>query len=212
MINKLKALPLILFSVLWVTVSMGQKAGQTVGFIEGLPVTATEVKREMLNARWQQADGNMEVVRRLAVEALVRLKVQEKLLQGENLWPFKTYAALLDELHKTNAAKKAKGAVYVGPQTYTEDDFYQYCLNNAVIVLKEKMLEDKRIVVSRTDLETQFLEMKKTVYKAEKYTLELYERQVHDACVEKAYAAIINQRLSEAVKQIDTAKLAKVQL
>lgn len=212
MINKLKALLLILFGVLWVTVSMGQQAGQTVGFIEGLPVAATEVRREMLNARWQQADGNMEAVRQLAVEALVRLKVQEKLLQGENLWPFKTYAALLDELYNTNAARKARGAVYVGPQTYTEDDFYQYCLNNAVIVLKEKMLEDKRIVVSRADLEAQFLEMKKTVYKAEKYTLELYERQVHDACVEKAYAAIINQRMSEAVKQIDAAKLAKVQL
>ncbi|WP_119079239.1 hypothetical protein [Chitinophaga alhagiae] len=212
MINKLTSLPLVLFSMLWATVSMGQKAGQTVGYIDGLPVTATEVKREMMNARWQQADGNTEAVHQLAVAALVRLKVQEKLLLGENLWPFKTYAALLGELQKTNAARKAKGAVYVGPQTYTEDDFYQYCLNNAVIVLKEKMLENKRIAVSHADLEAQFLEMKKTVYKAEKYTLELYERQVYDACVEKAYAEMIDQLSAEAVKKIDAAKLAKVQL
>ncbi|HEY0670431.1 MAG TPA: hypothetical protein VGD22_19770 [Sphingobacteriaceae bacterium] len=150
------------------------------------------------------------VLRKLALDSLVKIKVQEKLLRERNIWPYKSYSDFISDFHRTNELRKKalvnKQVVY-GPVEYSEETFFDYRFSNALIQLKQQLLSEKVIVITDEELENQFKVMQKTHYAKEKYTLKAYERQVKEARVETEYAMLVDKHYKKAIRNIDQSKL-----
>src|SRR5690606_8263974 len=153
-------------------VNCSVKSQEEIATIDGRDVTRAELDREMQRCRasvnnqivdkygvtdmtgfWEREYGGqtpLESIQQSALDTLVVFKVQERLLAERNLWPYKHYSELISDLEKTNEAraKAAKeGAVIYGPISYTERAFFDYRFSNAVIRLKEKLVEEETLAV-----------------------------------------------------------------
>lgn len=89
------------------------------------------------------------------------------------------------------AAKEGK--TMYGPINYSERAFYDYKFGNAIIRLKEKLVEEGELVIDDKALLNDFEKLKGTVYREEEL-FEDYARQVRDAYIEKIYARYIMEQ------------------
>ncbi len=213
-----------------------QKA-KYIGTIAGMVVTKEEVLREMERYRadvyrdiatedpgkqsgsfWDKEIRGIkaiDILRTRAIDSLSVIKVQEKLLRERNLWPYKDYESLLKDLEVNNRNRKKSVAgheVIYGPIEFSEQTFFDYCFSNALIRLKNSLVNEKLIVITEVDLQNQFKKMQNTVYKEDKYTLKAFTRQVKDAYIEVAYKALINKYVKHANNKIDSGKLNQIRL
>jgi hypothetical protein len=169
-----------------------------------------EVDREMERYRavvyHQYAGKNNEYhsakqnLKDTAIAALRKLKIQEQLLAEKNLWSYSGYRDLLADMKITNEGRKLSlknGEVIYGPIEFTEQTFYDYQMNNALITLK-RLMEGKEIPVNDKLLKEYFTKLKQTIYSQEKYTFQKMKRQVKDAYVEEQYALLIYKMLFDA--------------
>ncbi len=240
MINKyIKAVVLAVGVFTLPVLGFTQIKNQSLGTVNGLDITKTEVQREMRKYRsevyslvnnsnkkaksskafWEAEKVNgvtgIELLRKKAIDSLTTIKVQEKLLVSRNLWPYKDYSAFLEDLKNTNESRKksvANDQVVYGPVEYSEQTFFDYRFANALIQLKYKLVEEKLITVTEDDLKNQFRKMQTTVYKDEKDTLKTFKRQVADAYIEHAYNVLITQYSQQAKVNLDLAQINKITL
>ncbi|NGM64324.1 alpha/beta hydrolase [Sphingobacterium sp. SGR-19] len=191
---------------------------QRIGTVQGLDVTEDEIQREMRKYRaevfrlvvqknglknsgsafWQesQVDGvkAIDILRAKAISALTTIKVQEKMLVERNLWPYTSYPEFLADLRRNNESRRntvTDNQVMYGPVEFDEQTFFDYRFNNALIQLKHRLVAEGVIVITEGDLENKFKKLQETVYNDEKYTLKEFTRQVRDAYIEDAYAALV---------------------
>jgi len=212
---------------------------QHIGVIQGINITKEELQREMrkhraevyrlvmqkngtkklVGAFWQtslvEGERALDILRKKAVRSLTVIKVQEKMLVERNLWPYTNYQEFLTDLKNTNDkrenAVKDNQVVY-GPVTFDEQTFFDYRFTNALIQLKHKLVAEQIITVTQRNLEDKFKELQQTVYKKEKETLKDFTRQVTEAYVEEAYAALVAERADQAETDFDMAQLSQVTL
>jgi len=154
-------------------------------------------------------------LRQKAIDSLVAIKVQEKMLTERNLWPYSNYQEFLTDLKNYNANRRqmaANGQILYGPIEFDEQTFFDYRFHNALIQLKQRLVAENIITITQDDLEKKFKKMQESVYQKEKYTLQAFTRQVRDAYIEDAYAVLIDQYSANAQSNIDTAKMAKITL
>ncbi len=222
------------------TVSATLLKDQHIGIIQGIAITKEEIQREMrkyraevygfvsrenkikntaANAFWSAstADGTktIDLLRQKAIDSLVAIKVQEKMLTERNLWPYSNYQEFLTDLKNYNANRRqmaANGQILYGPIEFDEQTFFDYRFHNALIQLKQRLVAENIITITQDDLEKKFKKMQESVYQKEKYTLQAFTRQVRDAYIEDAYAVLIDQYSANAQSNIDTAKMAKITL
>lgn len=212
---------------------------QNIGTIQGISITKEEIQREMRkyraevfsfvvrknglkksgNAFWQESkvDGvkAIDLLREKARESLVAIKVQERMLADRNLWPYENYQEFLSDLKRTNENRRNQAAdnqVIYGPVEFDEQTFFDYRFNNALIQLKHQLVAESIITITEGDLENKFKKLQETVYKEEKYTLKEFTRQVRDAYIEDAYAALVDKDTKEAKSNIDLAHYSQLTL
>lgn len=199
--------------------------------IDGITVTRHELDREMQRCRavvinrivnkhritdmtdfWEKKYNGqtpVEILRQKALDTLMVFKVQERLLKERNLWPYSRYTELISDLEKTNdeREKAAKqGATIYGPVNYTERSFFDYKFGNAVIRLKEKLVEEGELVVDEEYLLQYFDELQATIYhQQEKF--EDVRHYVRDAYIEKMYAVYIAEKAGKANIVLDESEL-----
>ncbi|WP_294080802.1 hypothetical protein [Proteiniphilum sp. UBA5384] len=145
---------------------------------------------------WEKRyDGHYprEILQQQAMDTLAVLKVQERLLQERELWPYKHYSELLSDLDETNKERArivSEGGVIYGPINYNELIFFDYRFGNAIIQLKKELAEEGELIIEEKDLLDHFNKLKGSIYKSgELY--EDYTRQVRDDYVERIYASYI---------------------
>src|SRR5690606_15630964 len=125
------------------TVSATLLKDQHIGIIQGIAITKEEIQREMrkyraevyglvsrenkikntaANAVWSAstADGTKTIdrLRQQAIDSVVAMKVQEKMLTGRNLWPYSNCQEFLTDLKKYNANRgqmAANDQILYGP-------------------------------------------------------------------------------------------------
>src|SRR5690606_4458445 len=163
------------------------------------------------------ADGTktIDLLRQKAIDSLVAIKVQEKMLTERNLWPYSSYQEFLTDLKNYNANRRqiaANGQVLYGPIEFDEQTFFDYRFHNALIQLKQRLVAEDIITITQEDLEKKFKKMQESVYQKERYTLQAYTRQVRDAYIEDAYAVLIGEYTTKAKSDIDTAKMKRITL
>lgn len=200
---------------------------QNIGTVDGVNVAKEEVRREMRRYRFEvynfvaskkgEINGaeSIEILRKKAIDSLAVIKVQEKLLTERNLWPYKDYQEFLTDLHNSNNNRRklsANGQVIYGPVEYNEQTFFDYRFSNALIQLKQKLVAEKLITITDDNLQTKFKKLQETVYKEEKYTLSAFARQVKDAYIEEAYAALIKHYAQNAKRNLDLNKVNRINL
>jgi len=140
-----------------------------------------------------------------ALQALKRLKVQEKMLKQKGLWPYETYQDLLTERPVNNERRKMavqKSEIIYGPVEFTEQSFFDYQFSNAVIKLKQ-LMEGKEIPISKALLVAHFEKMKKDVFIAQAYTFQQVEKRVKTHYLEQSYERFVDSlsQQSEINKQ-----------
>ncbi|MGV3642328.1 MAG: hypothetical protein ACO1NZ_17525 [Adhaeribacter sp.] len=215
-----------------------QSATKALGTINGLPVTQEEMLREMRQYRsavvarfprqvkagkgdfWHTAEAGgvypIALLRKMALDSLAKIKVQEQLLRERKLWPYASYQDFLQDLHQTNAARQQAAAaeqVSYGPVSYSEQVFFDYRFTNALIQLKQQLVEEKLIPVTEDDLARQFAKMQRTVYRDEaKYTLAAYTRQVKEAYIEEAYRNLVQQYTRKALVKVNQQAFAHISI
>lgn len=190
--------------------------------IDGIAVTHHELDREMERCRasvinrivkehgitdmagfWETTYSGqtaLEILRQKALDTLVFFKVQERLLRERNLWAYNDYSELINDLAETNEvrAKAAKeGATIYGPINYSERSFFDYQFSNAVIRLKEKLVQEGELPVDEHRLSAHFDTWKGTVYQQGEQ-LEDVRHQVRDAYIEKMYTIYIAEKAAKA--------------
>ncbi|MGV3502958.1 MAG: hypothetical protein ACO1O1_04575 [Adhaeribacter sp.] len=229
-IKFLSVLPaLLLFQAL----AFAQSATKAIGTVNGLPVTQEELLREMRQYRsaivallppsakggrtdyWHTAEGGGEkpivLLRKMALDSLARIKVQEQLLRERKLWPYDTYQDFLRDLHQTNAARRQSKQVSYGPLTYSEQGFFDYRFSNALIQLKQQLLAENVLAVTDQDLARQFAKMQRTVYQDEaRYTLAAFTRQVKEAYLEEAYRNLVQQYTKKSLVKINQQAFSEI--
>lgn len=140
--------------------------GTTVANVNGEPIAAAELRRELNRQRsavidyfrrtydadldagfWQtDFDGEVpaETARQWALEAAVRTKLQLMLAESFGIVPGVSRDELLEEMERENArrkeARKAGLPVY-GPVRFDESEFYDFYLGRVTAELKEKLAE-----------------------------------------------------------------------
>lgn len=218
--------------------AFAQVAPQTVGTIQGISIGKEEVQREMRKYRaevysliadknattkagttfWEQQINGVkaiDILRKKAIDSLAIIKVQEKLLVERGLWPYKDYDEFLTDLKNNNENRRKQATnnqVIYGPVEYSEQTFFDYRFNNALILLKQKLVAENLITVTDNDLQNKFEELQKNVYKDEKYTLKAFTRQVRDAYIEDVYKTLINQYSKKAKRNINLVQLNQITL
>ena len=195
--------------------------------MEGIAVTSNELHREMERCRtmvinqlvtehaitdmtgfWEKKYNGqtpLEMIQQKALDTLVVFKVQERLLEERNLWPYSHYSELISDLKKTNAAREKaarEGITIYGPINYTERAFFDYQFGNAIIRLKKQLVEEGTLVVDEEALLSYFDKLKDTVYQ-EGELFEDYTRQVRDAYIEHIYATYIKKRVEISLTRIN---------
>lgn len=203
---------------------------QNNGTLQDQDITEDEIQREMRKYRaevfslvtrknglknsgstfWQEAkvDGvkAMDILREKAMNSLTAIKVQEKMLVERGLWPYENYQEFLSDLKRTNESRRnmaAENRVIYGPVEFDEQTFFDYRFTNALIQLKHRLVAEGVIVITEDDLENKFKKLQETVYKEEKYTLKEFTRQVRDAYIEDAYAALVDKYANAAKNNIN---------
>lgn len=184
------------------------------GSVNGISISKQELQREMMRYR-AEVYNSVELLRKKALDSLSLIKVQEKLLIQRNLWPYKNYQDFLKDLEDTNASRKKivenKQVIY-GPVSYDEQTFFDYRFSNALIQLKQMLVDEGLIPTTINDLQKQFEKMQQTVYKEEKYTLKGYERQVKEAFVEDSYTSMVKKLATNANRMINAKQFNQITL
>lgn len=218
-----KSLIIILtIAAAWNQVQATEDVGndRVIAVINGRTVYYSELLRQMNRLRWSvvdvepngetarqywlQQDRDSSRLQRLyhrAVFALKAQKVQEQLLADHGLWPYADDRALqrhLDKVNKERAEQKREHHVIYGPDRYNLQTFYEYQTNNALIRLKEILVENKTLPITHEDLHNQFAEMKRGPYAKEKFTFDAYRRQIRAAYIEQAYHRWFWHRVNDA--------------
>lgn len=210
-----------------------------IGTIQGMDITKEELQREMRKYRAEvyrlvnrkmsgKKSGNsfwtetkvenvkaIDILRTKAMASLAELKVQEKMLAERNLWPYENYQQFRIDLEQNNNKRRqivAENGVIYGPVEFDEQTFFDYRFHNALIQLKHLLVREGVITVTERNLEDQFKKLQQTVYREEKYTLKAFERQVTEAYVEEAYAALVTKYASQAETDVDAAQLMQITL
>jgi hypothetical protein len=113
--------------------------GQIVARINGEPVYQEELNREM--TRYRSAvpgygSDHQQQLKLKAMKALRYIKVQEKQLFKDHLWPYHNYPEFLATLANTNTERRkaaTAGQPLYGPVTYDETTFFDYCFSNSAL-------------------------------------------------------------------------------
>ena len=218
----------MLFIVIAVlVVLLATKDQDEINDIEGMTVTLDELHREMERCRtkvinqlvtehaitdmtgfWEKKYNGqtpLEMIQQKALDTLVVFKVQERLLEERNLWPYSHYSELISDLKKTNAAREKaaqEGTTIYGPINYTERAFFDYQFGNAIIRLKKLLLEEGTLVIDEKALLSYFDKLKNTIYQDDE-RFEDYTRQVRDAYIENIYAMYIKKCVDISLTRIN---------
>jgi len=182
-----------------------------IGYVNGLPVTAEELSREMSKLRYQTlrsgtAEIDQTVLKNKALQVLVPLKVQEKMLKDRQLWPFVHYGEVNPYMQRVNALRKEKaanGEVVYGPAEFSEPVYFDYRFSNAVIELKHRLIAEQLITITEDRLLAQFKKMQQTVYAEEKFTFNNTYPQLREAYIEACYAEIIAAGVKKAALKMN---------
>jgi hypothetical protein len=182
----------------------------SVGTVNGIVVTKEEVQREMTRYRAEVigliADKALGQLRNKALKALTLIKIQEQMLQKHRLAPYKSYSEFLDHLQRTNALRKEKvanGQIIYGPVEFSEQAFFDYRFSNAIIRLKQQLVAEQLIPITKDRLQAQFSKMQQTVYAEKKFTFNDCYPQVREAYIEACYAELIDSYTKKSVVKIN---------
>lgn len=192
-----------------------------VAYIYKQPVEEAELKREMLRHRaaiyseyaarfnlsdirdfWNSTIGGekpIDLLRDRALKTLINIKVQQSLLEQYQLWEYKNYPDLLKAFREENEQRKQKvlhNEIIYGPVEYTEQSFFDYKFNNALILLK-KQLTGREIIVKDSALITHFAFLKQQRVYSEKKVFNTVKNQVIESFTEKEYKKIVETLVAE---------------
>lgn len=199
--------------------------------VNDLEIRRSEIQREMRKYRskiyqeyavkynikqdsnfWNQSfEGKspLKDLQQLAIDSLVRQKVQEKLLIDRNLWPYTNYDELIKDMNHQNSLRKqavANKQVIYGPITFTEQTFFDYQFSNAIIRLHE-MMRNKEIIITDQLLITHYNKLKSTIYKGDNSpAFGEVKTRVADHYLTSEY----NNLISALVKKADIKMLKKL--
>ena len=191
-----------------------------VGYINNHPVAQAELDREIsrhksevmnrltqqyhlndLSDFWsREFDGIKadDILKKTAWNALGSAIVQEQLVAGYGLWPYKNHKDFILNMEKVNAERqemKTKGQVIYGPVLFTEQTFYEYKFSNAIIKLKDKLFPKP---IAENLLLNHYEEMQKTVYTNTHYSFAEVRSRVETSFVDQAYNKLIADKLKNA--------------
>jgi hypothetical protein len=104
---------------------------------------------EQTAAFWTTAYGGVtpsESVRKLALETVVKLKVEQMIAQEQGILSDIGYSGFLRELESENRRRQeaaAEGRVVYGPVRYEETAYLEYVMSNAIRDVKSRLLEQE---------------------------------------------------------------------
>ncbi|MFD1628759.1 hypothetical protein [Pseudopedobacter beijingensis] len=193
-----------------------------VAYINNQPIEAAELKREMLRYRsviyseyaatynlaevkdfWNKEFKGIkpiDLLRNRALKALTEIKVQQQLLEEQNLWPYKNYGELQTALQQENEQRQQKvqrQEIIYGPVVYTEQVFFDYKFSNALIPLK-RYLTGTKIPVTDSLLLNHYTLLRKEGIYSERKTFNNLKKQVQDNYIEREYEKLVAAMVKEA--------------
>nr|WP_294898244.1 hypothetical protein [uncultured Pedobacter sp.] len=196
------------------------QTNEIVGYINKQPIEQVEVNREMENHKsevmnklakeyhlnslsnfWsREFEGvkSVDILKKIAWEALVKAKVQEQLFSSQNLWSFKNYSDLKQQMKQVNAKRlklKSTGKVIYGPVLFTEKTFYEYEFSNAIIKVKDKLYPRP---IAEAKLINHYNELKKTVYANSNSGFKKLQTRVETSYIDKEYNNLITEKVKSA--------------
>ncbi len=129
---------------------------------------------------WDKKHGDetpLDMIRRLALEQCVRVKVQQVIAMQKGTVSDISYSSFLVKLKKDNIARKKaveNNEIIYGPVQYGEDQYFNHLLRLMVIKLKEKLAEDE-LAVTEDEIKRYYEDKKEILYKND----DLIEIQVY---------------------------------
>ncbi|MFC4775724.1 peptidyl-prolyl cis-trans isomerase [Paenibacillus sp. GCM10023252] len=177
--------------------SSSTKPASIVAWVDGIPIEEGEMLKAMNQNRslvfnyfhekhgavdssefWTKSyDGEvpMERLKKLALDTLVRMKVERGLAYEEKLVTTLDYKSFLTEWKLENKRRKdmvAKGGVIYGPVEFSEDQYLQYSHSKLMIELKEAWAKSQQ--VSEEQLIAEYEKTKEERYrKSDQFEIEV---------------------------------------
>ena len=195
---------------------------KTVVTVNGYPITAEELKKEMLrdktyiityfqdeyNAKvegdlWNTKYGDTtpnEYLREYALEKLISYKVEQELAVSYGLLEKNdtTYQAFLKQLEEENAIradKLAEDEVVYGTQSYTENTYFSYTYSNMQLALQEIMEEEgEPLYATESEVRAWY-----EATKEERFTAsEIMKLEAYSILIENSNEGVLNAETGES--------------
>ncbi|OCT11075.1 hypothetical protein A8709_05100 [Paenibacillus pectinilyticus] len=204
-----------------------------VATVNGVPVEVSEFKQQIAAERagvfnyfhkkygvedgadfWVTShDGEvpLEMIKQRALDAEVKVKVQQIVMQEKGIVADISYATFLRNLADENARRKAaiqkKEPIY-GPIQVGEHDYFAYLMSNAVIKLKQ-VLAEKELDATEAKLKA-FYEVSVKGSDQGNATYDDQKAQVKQRYVDEKYAAYVDDLIRHANVEVQERVYADV--
>lgn len=114
-----------------------------------------------------------DIIRKRALDRCITIKLQQIAAVKAGIIEEKdiSYSGFLNLLKKENERRQLalkNGQVIYGPQSYGEEEYYQYTINNMVIGLKEELAKSE-LDLSPNEMNAYYYEHKNSLYKKPPY-------------------------------------------
>ena len=199
----------------------------TVVTVNGYPITAQELKKEMLrdksyvityfqeeydakvkgdfwNTRYGDTTPN-EYLREYALEKLISYKVEQELAVSYGMMEKKdtTYQSFLKQLDAENASraeKLAEDEVVYGAQSYTENTYFSYTYSNMQLDLMELMAEEgEPLYASETEVRDWYEAKKEERFVA----ADTMEFEMYSVSVDNTQEGVVDQETGASGSQAE---------
>lgn len=153
----------------------------------------------------------MESLRKIALDRCITIKLQQiaaaKLdIMDENNISYPRFLELWKKENERRQQAVAKGEIIYGPQSFGEEEFYQYTINNMGIRLKEELAKSE-LDLSSDAIITYYQEHKSSLYKKPPY-IRTTKLVIMDTSKEKGKAKDIAEQAKLKAEHLHSLQLA----
>jgi hypothetical protein len=113
---------------------------------------------------WHRQFGSeqpADVLKKRALDAAVRIKIEQMLMRDRGWLRDVSYSAFLADFARENLRRRTTSLPIAGPQQYGEDAYFEYLVSNGVIKLKEQL---PNLTASSEELRMEYERLKESLF------------------------------------------------